>query len=115
MGSDTGQVRVLELELNCDILQKLFEIKIDHLDTFDEDSNGFEASTKACLDIVDSDTREAAQVNVYPESFGNDYDDESNDATNENDHDDIVFYDNFVIHIFVDFFNPQLQIYLGME
>ena len=54
-------MRVLELELNCDILQKLFEIKIDHLDTFDEDSNGFEASTKACLDIVDSDTREAAQ------------------------------------------------------
>ena len=57
-------MRVLELELNCDILQKLFEIKIDHLDTLDEDSNGFEASTKACLDIVDSDTREAAQVNV---------------------------------------------------
>ena len=84
--------------LRCDILQKLLEIKIDHLDKINEDSNRLEQAATIGLDSVDSDTREAAQVNVYSWVFENDYDDESNEATNENDlNDKIVFYDSFVI------------------
>jgi hypothetical protein len=51
--------------LRCDILQKLLEIKIDHLDKINEDSNRLEQAATIGLDIVDSDTREAAQVNFY--------------------------------------------------
>ena len=55
---------------------------------------------------VDIATRDAAQVNVITNDEY-DYDDESEDATNETDLNDNNVIDMIVISIFIDFFNPH--------
>ena len=51
-----------ELCFRCEFLQKLFDYKLDHLEKIREDSHRLEQAIVVCIDSVDSDTGEAAQV-----------------------------------------------------
>ena len=96
----------VNLKLNLDIITEPTDTETDHLGWGILCGTLVQAAKLVDEDVrVDIATRDAAQVNVITNDEY-DYNDESEDATNENDLNDNNVIDMIVISIFVDFFNP---------